>query len=122
MHLLAEAALRANAEAIADQQNTDYQLRVDRRTPDLALEGQQVIADAGQVDEAVDRKQQVIGRHVSFKLKLVEQSILPDPAFPIITFTSGPNDQTLAGAEDRGSGLTSRRGYAAGRDRADVCA
>src|SRR5215212_2155633 len=54
MHFLAEPALRANAEAIADEQHPDHQLRVDRRTPDLAVEGPQVSAHAGQVDEPIE--------------------------------------------------------------------
>jgi hypothetical protein len=67
MHFLAEPALRANAEAIADEQHPDHQLRVDRRTSDLAVEGPQVSAHAGQVDEPIDRTQQVIGRNVPFE-------------------------------------------------------
>jgi hypothetical protein len=66
-HFLAEPALRANAEAIADEQHPDHQLRVDRRTSDLAVEGPQVSAHAGQVDEPIDRTQQVIGRNVPFE-------------------------------------------------------
>jgi hypothetical protein len=67
MHLLAKPTLRANAEAIADQQHPDHQLRIDRRTPDLAIKWLQVSAGAGQLDEPIDRTQQVIGRHVPFE-------------------------------------------------------
>ena len=76
MHFLAEPALRADAEAVADDQHPDHQFRIDRGTPDLAVEGPQVRADAGQVDEPVDRAQQVIGRHVPFEAELVEQRLL----------------------------------------------
>ena len=50
-----------------DLQHPDHQLRVDRRTPDLAIEGPQVSAHAGQVNEPIDRTQQVIGRNVPFE-------------------------------------------------------
>ena len=64
MHFLAEPAFRADAEAIADQQHPDYQLRVDRRTSDLAVEGLQVSAYPRQVNEPIDRAQHVLGRNV----------------------------------------------------------
>jgi len=67
MHLFAEPAFRTNAEAIADQQHPNHQLRVDRRTSDLAVEGLQVSAHAGQVDETIDRAQHVLGRNVPLK-------------------------------------------------------
>jgi len=37
--LLAQQPLRANAEAIADNQHLDHQLGIDRRTSDLAVIG-----------------------------------------------------------------------------------
>jgi hypothetical protein len=43
------------------------QLGIDRRTPDLAVEGPQVSTDAGQADEPIDRAQQRIGRNVPFE-------------------------------------------------------
>ena len=76
MHLLAQPALRADAEAVADDQHPDHQLGIDRRPPGLAVEGPQVLADAGQVDEAIDRAQQVIRRDVPLQAELVEQRLL----------------------------------------------
>ena len=76
MHLLAEPPLRADAEAVADDQHPDHQLRVDRGPPDLAVEGPQMRADARQVDEAVDRAKQVVGRDVPLQAELVEQRLL----------------------------------------------
>ena len=76
MHLLAQPPLRADAEAVADDQHPDHQLRIDRGPPDLAVEGPQMRPQAGQVDEAVDRAQQVIGRNVALDAELVEQRLL----------------------------------------------
>ncbi len=58
---------------VADEQHADDQLRVDRRPAHLAVERPQVRADARQVDKAVNRAQQVIGRHMPLKAELVKQ-------------------------------------------------
>jgi hypothetical protein len=49
VHLLAEPTLGPDAEAVADDQHPDHQLRVDRGPPDLAVERAQVRAQARQV-------------------------------------------------------------------------
>jgi len=67
MHFLAKPTLRSDATAIADEQHPDHQFRVDRRPPDLAVERPQVSTDARQVNEPVDRTQQVIGGNVPFE-------------------------------------------------------
>jgi len=46
MYLLAQAALGANAEAIADEQHPDHQFRIDRRSADLAVEAALPLAPA----------------------------------------------------------------------------
>lgn len=76
MHLLAQATLRTNAEAIADDQHPDHQFRINRGTTNLAVERLQVPAQAGQVNEAVDRAQQMIGRNVTLDAELIEQRLL----------------------------------------------
>src|SRR5215217_147077 len=43
VHLLAQPPLRADAEAVADDQHPDQQLRVDRRPPHLAVERSQFL-------------------------------------------------------------------------------
>src|SRR5437763_16136375 len=42
MHLFAQPPLRADAEAIADDQYPNQQLRIDRGPPDLTVEGRQL--------------------------------------------------------------------------------
>ena len=57
MHLLTQPTLGTDAEAVADDQHADHQLRIDRGPPDLAIEGPQMGPQAGQVDEAGERAQ-----------------------------------------------------------------
>ncbi|GAA6202806.1 hypothetical protein NBRC116599_40320 [Aquicoccus sp. SU-CL01552] len=79
MHLFAEPSLRPDAEAIADQEHADQQLGVDGWTARVAIEIRQIGADVSQIDEAVDRAQQMILRDVIFQRELVEQRRLRLP-------------------------------------------
>jgi hypothetical protein len=76
MHLLAQATFRTDAHAVADDQHPDHQLRVDRWTAHLAIIGPQVLADASEVDEPINRPQQMILRNVILKAEAVEQRFL----------------------------------------------
>ena len=81
MHLLAQPALRANAHDIADDQHPDHQFGIDRGAADGAVEGTKAGADAGQVDEPVDRTKQVISRHMPVEIELIKQCRLHARAF-----------------------------------------
>ena len=59
MDLLAQPPFRANAEAIANNQHPDHQLRIDRRPPDLAVIGLQMRPNVRKVDEPVNLAKQV---------------------------------------------------------------
>ncbi len=63
--------------AEADQHHADHQLGIDRWTPGCAVVGLKAAAKARQLDEAVDRAQQVIGRDMIFEAEPVEQRVLP---------------------------------------------
>lgn len=76
MHFLAQPALGADAHAVADDQHPQHQLGIDRGAPRLAVEGTQLLAQVRQVDEAVDRAQQVVRRHVPLQVEAVEQRLL----------------------------------------------
>ncbi len=76
MHLLAQAPLGADAEAVADQQHADHQLGINRGPSHGAVEAGQMLAQPGAVDEAVDTPQQVIGGDMVFKPECVEQALL----------------------------------------------
>jgi hypothetical protein len=81
MHLLAETPLRADAEAIPDDQRADHQLRVDRGAPGRAVERGEIAADAGEVDEAVDGADQMAGGDMILEAEFVEQARLRQPPF-----------------------------------------
>jgi hypothetical protein len=59
MDLLAQPSLRANAEAVADDEHPDHQLGINRGPPDVAVIGPQMRPNLGQVDEPVDLAKQV---------------------------------------------------------------
>jgi hypothetical protein len=76
MHLLAQPPLRADAHAIADDQHADHQFGIDRGPSRLAVEWPQMLADAIEIDEAVDQAQQVIRRHMILNAEAVKQRFL----------------------------------------------
>lgn len=63
---IAEASLRSDAEAVPDQEHPDHQLRIDRGPPDVAVEGCQLSSKVLEVDEPIDRPQEVVGWDVPF--------------------------------------------------------
>jgi hypothetical protein len=60
MHLFAQATLRTDAETISDQKHPDQQLGIDGGTAGVAVEICKVGTNAAQIDEPVDRSQQVV--------------------------------------------------------------
>jgi hypothetical protein len=64
MHLSAEASFRPDAEAIADEQHPDHQLRIKRWSPDRTVEGSEFPPQTIELDEPVDGSEKVICRHV----------------------------------------------------------
>src|SRR5437764_14519209 len=82
VHLFAQPPLRADAEAIADEQHANQQLWIDRRPADLTVERRQFLPQPVEFDEAIDRPQQVLLRHMPFERKLVKQSLLLDSPLP----------------------------------------
>src|SRR5205085_11713067 len=82
VHLLAQSPLRADAKAVADDQHANQQLRVDRWPTHLAVERRQFLPQPVEFDEAIDRPQQVLLRHMPLERKLVKQSLLLDSPLP----------------------------------------
>src|SRR3954463_16269743 len=78
MNLLAEPTPRADAEAIADQQHPDHQFRIDRRAPDHAVERCELAPQFTELDEPIDRAQQMISGNVPLQRELIEQRSLFD--------------------------------------------
>ena len=78
VNLLAEAPLRPDAEAIADNQHSDHQLGINRGPSDAAVETSQLPPQLAKFDKSVYRPQKMIGRNVPFKRELIEQRSLFD--------------------------------------------
>jgi hypothetical protein len=73
MDLFTQAALRAQAHAVADDPHAHHQLGIDRRAANGAIKRLQGIADALQVKKAVNAAQQVIGRDMVVEAEVVEE-------------------------------------------------
>ncbi len=73
-----QPALRADAEAGADQQHADHQPGGDRRPPRRGVERRQLAAQVGEVDKAADSAQQITGGDVCLERELVELAALLD--------------------------------------------
>jgi hypothetical protein len=78
MDLVAKPPLRPDAEAVADDQHPDHQLRVGRRAARLAVVRGQLTPQPGEIDEAIDGPEQVVGRDVVVEREVVEQRTLLD--------------------------------------------
>jgi hypothetical protein len=76
VNLFAQLTLRANAQAVTDQQHADHQLRIDRGSAGVAVVRRQVFAQIGEVEETIDGSQQVILGDEIFEVKRVEQLVL----------------------------------------------
>lgn len=89
--LIAQSPLGADAETVADDQHADHQFWIDRGPARRTVVGLQVLPDAGQIDEPVDRTQHVIRRYMPLQAEAVEQRLLhhrplahhrPNPPLP----------------------------------------
>lgn len=69
---------RADAEAVADEQHTDHQLKINRGAARGGVERGQLLAQAGEIDEAVDGAQEMVGGTVGVERERLEQSTLLD--------------------------------------------
>jgi hypothetical protein len=101
VHLFTQPPFRANAEAVADDQHSDQQLRIDRRPTRLAVERRQVCPKPIEFDEAVDAPEQMRLGDVSFARKLVKQRLLLDLAFAHHRLHSGFTDQSESATPNR---------------------
>ena len=79
--LVAQPPFGANAEAVADNEHPDHQLRIDRRATRLAVVRLQMRSNLRKVDEPVDPAKQVIVGDMPLKAEAVEQRLLHHPPF-----------------------------------------
>src|SRR5262249_3075743 len=82
MHFLAQASLGADAEAVADDQHPDHQLRINRWPPKRAVERRQLPPQLTEFHEPINLAQQMVGWNVPFERELIEQSSLFDLRMP----------------------------------------
>jgi hypothetical protein len=76
MHLLAEPSLGPDTEAVADDQHSDHQLRIDRRPACRAVMGRQLLPHTIEVKQTIDPAQKMVGRDVILKTEIVEETAL----------------------------------------------
>jgi hypothetical protein len=77
--LLAQPALRADAEAVADNQHAHHQLGIDRGSSHVAVIGPQVRPQLAQIHEPIDPAQRVIVGDMPLNAEAVEQRLLHHP-------------------------------------------
>jgi len=71
MDFFAQPTFRADVEAVADDQHTDQQLRIERPSR-LTVKGYQVCPNSIELNEAINLAQQMRLRHMPSERKLVE--------------------------------------------------
>jgi hypothetical protein len=76
VNFVAQAPLRSETEAAADQEHPDYELGIDRRPPNATVGRRRVTPDFLKVDKPVDRPQQVVGGDMLLERELIEQRSL----------------------------------------------
>lgn len=69
VNLFAQPSLGPNAEAVADDQHSNHQLRIDRGAACVTVEGREVLAQFAEIEESINPTQQVIGRNVSIEIE-----------------------------------------------------
>lgn len=77
MGLFTQAPLGANAVAIAHDQHADHQFRINRRTPNWAIEIGEIVAQVAEIETLINATQEMIFWDMVFKIERVKQPILP---------------------------------------------
>jgi hypothetical protein len=81
VNLLAQPPLGSDTEAIADNQHSDQQFRIDRGTARRTIECRQMRPHPIEINEPINRPKHVVGRHVPIQRKLVKKCRLIDLPF-----------------------------------------
>src|SRR3984957_6141106 len=71
--LVAQPPFGANAEAVADNEHPDHQLRIDRRATHLTIKRLQRLAEVIEGEMSVNAPEHVIDRDVFLKAEIIEQ-------------------------------------------------
>ena len=76
MNLFAQAAFRPDAGAIAHKQHPDHQFRINGWATSMAVKFGKMRTNTPQINEPINRTQQVVLGNVIFQRKLIEQCCL----------------------------------------------
>jgi len=71
--LLNQLALAADSVQIANQQNAEQKLRIDRRTTSIAIAVLQPLTHEAEVDMPIDQSQQVVLWNLIIQSEVIEQ-------------------------------------------------
>jgi hypothetical protein len=86
MSLFAQSALGANSVAVAHDQQANHQPRINRRTPNRALEIGEALAQVTQIETSINPTQELICWDVIFNAERVHSRSCPLDNCPIQLF------------------------------------
>jgi hypothetical protein len=76
LHLATQSSLRADRKRVADDEHPDHQRRINRRPPNLRVEGRQLCMYPRKVENGSNRSNRMILRHHLIKTKRIEKLAL----------------------------------------------
>ena len=77
LNLGANAPLRTDGEDIAENEHSDHQDRIDRRSTGVGVIGRQLLVHPAQIEHRIDPANQMVRRNNLVEVELVEQLPLP---------------------------------------------
>jgi hypothetical protein len=75
MDLVAETTFRSDAHDVTNDQHSDDQFWIDRRTPEVAVEGAKGLAHPVHVEKPVDLAKHMTGRNMTLQIEVIEPDI-----------------------------------------------
>jgi hypothetical protein len=67
VYLLTQAPLRSDPDAVADNEHSDHQLRINRRPPRVTVERRKLTAEIAENDKPIDRPQYMLVWDMGFQ-------------------------------------------------------
>ena len=77
LHLIAQAAVRADRIAVTDQKHPNHQFGADRRAAHMAIVRFQFTTKPTQLENCINPTQKMVLRNHRFQVELIEKSVLP---------------------------------------------
>ena len=82
VNLLTQSALGTDRIAVTNQQHSDHQFRINRRTTCVAVERRDLRAEPAQIEDSVNPAQKMIGGNPVIKIELIEKPVLLSDCCP----------------------------------------